>query len=94
MALSSRKKIDCFFCKITSKYDGGFYCLTCLKSFRTKYKLKEHEIVCKIHDYCYIDIPEKSLKYNHGEKAMKIPFIICADMESLLEKIDACHSNL
>ena len=26
------------------------------------------------------------LEYNHGEKSMKVPFIIYADMESLLEK--------
>ena len=34
-------------------------------------------------------MPEKNkiiLKYNHGEKSMKVPFIIYADMESLLEK--------
>ena len=30
------------------------------------------------------------LKYNHGEKSMKIPFIIYAETESLLEKIDTC----
>ena len=35
---------------------------------------------------------EKSiLKYNYGEKSMKIQFIICTDMESLLEKIDTCQ---
>ena len=28
----------------------------------------------------------KILKYNHGEKSMKAPFIIYADLESLLEK--------
>ena len=33
------------------------------------------------------------LKYNHGEKSMKAPFIIYADMEYLLEKINTCHSN-
>ena len=33
------------------------------------------------------------LKYNHGEKSMKIPFIIYADMECLVEKIDFCHNN-
>ena len=26
------------------------------------------------------------LKYNHRKKSMKVPFIIYADMESLLEK--------
>ena len=28
----------------------------------------------------------KILKYNHGEKPMKVPFIVYADLESLLEK--------
>ena len=35
----------------------------------------------------------KILKYNHGEKSMKFQFVICADLESLLEKMNACHSN-
>ena len=40
-------------------------------------------------------MPEEKiiLKYNHGERSMKIPFIIYASMESLLEKIDTCHNN-
>ena len=29
----------------------------------------------------------KILKYNHGEKSMKIPFIIYADLECFLEKM-------
>ena len=33
------------------------------------------------------------LKYNPGEKSMKVPFIIYADLESLLEKICTCHNN-
>ena len=33
------------------------------------------------------------LKYNHGEKSVKVPFIIYADMESLLGKISTCHNN-
>ena len=35
----------------------------------------------------------KILKYNHGEKSMKVPFIIYADIESFLEKISTCHNN-
>ena len=39
-------------------------------------------------------MPKKCiLKHNHGEKSIKIPFIIYADMDSLLEKIDTCHNN-
>ena len=35
----------------------------------------------------------KILKHNPGEKSMKVPFIIYADLESLLEKICTCHNN-
>ena len=32
----------------------------------------------------------KVLKFNHGEKSIKVLFIICADF---LEKISTCHNN-
>ena len=32
-------------------------------------------------------------KYNHGEKSMKVPFIIYADLECLLEKMSTCINN-
>ena len=35
----------------------------------------------------------KVLKYNHGEKSMKVPFIIYADLEPLLERMNTCHNN-
>ena len=35
----------------------------------------------------------KLLKYNHGEKSIKVPSIIYADLEPLLEKINTCHIN-
>ena len=36
----------------------------------------------------------KTLKYNRGEKSLKVLFIIYADLESLLEKIHSCQNNL
>ena len=35
----------------------------------------------------------KILQYKHGEKSMRAPFIIYADLESLLEKMSTCHDN-
>ena len=35
----------------------------------------------------------KILKHNHGEKSMKTPLIICADLEPLLEKMSTCNNN-
>ena len=76
--------------------NGNFYCLNCFCSYRTENKLKKHKKVCENHDYCYVEMPEednKILKYNQGEKSMKVPFIIHADLESLLEKMNTCHNN-
>ena len=39
------------------------------------------------------DEDNKILKYNPGEKSLKHPFTIYADLECLLEKIDVCHNN-
>ena len=35
----------------------------------------------------------KIIKYNKGEKYIKLPFIIYADLECLLEKISTCYKN-
>ena len=35
----------------------------------------------------------KILKHNLREKSMKAPFIIFADLESLLDEMSTCHNN-
>ena len=80
----------------TSKNNGDFYYVSCFHSFRTKNKLKKHQKVCENHDYCDAEMSEegnKILKYNHGEKSMKVQFIIYANLESLLEKMNTCHND-
>ena len=80
----------------TSKHNEDFHCLNCFHSYSTKEKLKKHRNACENHDYCYVEIPEKDhkiLKYNYGEKSMKVPFIIYADLETLLEKMSTCNNN-
>ena len=39
------------------------------------------------------DENNKILKYNPGEKSLKVLFIIYADLECLFEKIDTCSNN-
>ena len=90
------KSLSALFRGITSNHKGDFYCLNCFQSYTTENKLKKHKKVCENHDYCYVEMPEKDnkvLKYNYGEKSMKIPFIIYADLESLLEKMNTCHNS-
>ena len=35
----------------------------------------------------------KIIKYNQGEKSIKSPFIIYADLECLLKKMSTCYNN-
>ena len=81
---------------ITSNHDGDFYCLNCSRSYRTKNKLKAHEKICENRDYCHVEMPTKDnnvIKYNQGEKSIKLPFVVYADLECLLEKMSTCYNN-
>ena len=82
---------------ITSNHKEDFYCLNCFHSYRTKNKLEAHKEICENHDYCHVEMPNednKIIKYNQGEKSIKLQFIIYADLECLLEKISTCNNNL
>ena len=82
---------------IHSKQDGDYYCFNCFYPLTTEKALKKQEHVCKDHDYCYIEMPDKDnniLKYNPGEKIQRVPFIIYANLESLLENVSICQNDL
>ena len=81
---------------ITANNNGDFYCLGCLHSFRTDNALKRHERLCDNNDYCHVEMStkdNKTLKYNHSEKSLKVPFTIYADLECLLIKEQSCQNK-
>ena len=83
------KSFSALFRKITGNNNEDLYCLNCFPSYTTKNKLKKHKKVCGNHDYCYVEMPEednKTLKYHQGEKSVKAPFIIYADLSLYLKK--------
>ena len=81
---------------ITSNHNGDFDCLNCCHTYRADNKLKKPENICNEHDYCYSEITTQDNKiseYNHGERSLKVPFIIYFDLESLLPKMGSCQNN-
>ena len=81
---------------VTGNNNGDFYCLNCFHVYRTENKLKTQKKISENHDYCHVEMPNEDNKiiiYNQGEKSIKSPFIIYADLECLLEKIDTCYNN-
>ena len=90
------KSVSKLFRGITANHNGDFHCLSCLHSFRTYNVLKKHERLCENNDFCCVEMPtkfNKILKYNHGEKSLKTPFVIYADLECLLIKQQSCQNN-
>ena len=82
---------------LKSKHNGDFYCLNCFRAYTAKIKLERHKKVCENHNYCCVEMPNEDnqiSKHSHGEKSMEAPFIIYADLESLLKKMSKCYDSL
>ena len=90
------KSLSKLFRGIASNNHRDFYCLNCLHSFRTYNVLKIHERICEKDKYCEVLMPtecNKILKYNYGEKSLRVPFVIYADLECLLLKQQSSQNN-
>ena len=81
---------------ITSNHNGDFLCFNCFHSHITKKKLKKHEKIRKDHDFCNIKMLDENnriLSYISGQKSLKVPFTIYADLECLFQNIELCQNN-
>ena len=81
---------------IAGNNNGDSHCLNCFCSYTTDNKLEKLKNVYKNHDYCYVEMykeDNKISKCNHGEKSMKVPFIVYVDLESLFKKMSTCCNN-
>ena len=90
------KKLSALLRGKTSKHHGDFYCLNCFHSFATENKRQSHKRVCENKDFCNIINSSKNTKilhFNQYQKSDKATFIIYADFECIIEKIDGCKNN-
>ena len=90
------KSISGLLIRITSNHNEDFYCLNCFHAYTTEKKLRKHERICNDHDFCnlkMLDEDNKILKYISGEKSLKVPFTIYAELECLIRKINTCSNN-
>ena len=90
------KKLSPLLRGTTSKHHVEFYCLNCLHSFTTGKNPESHKKVCENKDFCNVIMPSKDtkiLEFNQYQKSDKAPFIIYADLECIIEKINGCKNN-
>ena len=81
---------------ITSNHKEDFYCLNCFCSYSTKTKLEDYKKICENHNCCHVEMPIKdnnTIKYHQGEKSIKLPFVVYADLECLLKKMSTCQNS-
>ena len=90
------KKLPTSLRGILWKNYSGFYCLNCLYSFAIENKREYHKKVGENKDFCnVVKLPEDTeiLEFNQYQKSDKASFIICADLECLIQKINGCKNN-
>ena len=78
------KSISGLLGRIISNHNGHFYYLNCFHPYTTNKRLRKHERICNDHEFCHLKMPDegnKILKYVSGEKPIRAPFIIYADLE-------------
>ena len=75
-----------------------FYCMRCLTRFTRAHMLVEHEKYCNGVNGrpTKIDMPEEGeniLAFQNHQKQMKAPYVIYADFEALVKKIQGCERD-
>ena len=81
--------------QLSKKEHKRHFCLQCLNSFSCGKSLTEHKEYCYAHKCVKIKMPEKGsqLFFKNFYKGQWVPFIIYADMESLLTPIQSCDPS-
>ena len=72
-----------------------YFCGNCLNGFRTEKSKDEHYEYCSSNESVKTEMPEKNpiVRYSNGQHQFKVPFIMYANFESILEPIQGVKNN-
>ena len=75
--------------KNSNHKEAQHFCMNCLQGFREKRLRDEHVGYCKNNEAVQIEMPyhKPTVQYSNGQFQFKVPFIMYADFESILEPI-------
>ena len=70
-------------------------CLNCFNGYQTKQALDKHKEYCYNNECVKVVMPEKGtyLRFKNFLHSEKFPFVVYADMESLIKNMDNCDPN-
>ena len=72
------------------------FCTNCLQSFKEKKSRDEHLVYCPNNEAVRIEMPNKDpiVKYSDGQYQFKVPFMMYADFESILNQFKELVTTL
>lgn len=79
---------------VNKKHHGQtFVCSFCLHSFYKKENHEKHELECSIHTPVRMELSKDPVRFKNYQKQIRHPFVIYADFESTLKKIDSVQPD-
>ena len=81
--------------QVSAHKEGTHICFRCLNPFWSHKSLEKHWEYCRNHEAVKINMPKEGtiLRFKHHERSEKLPFIIYADTEALIKKMQNCDPN-
>ena len=66
-----------------------YFCNNCLQGFEQESSRDEHQVYCEDNETVRVEMPGKgsTVEFLDGQNQFKVPFIMYADFESILEPI-------
>ena len=79
----------------TKHKEREYFCMNCLQGFWEECSRDEHVGYCKDNELVRIEMPHKRpiVEYLYGQFQFKVPFIMYADFESILEPLQGPGNN-
>ena len=75
--------------------ESQHFCINCLQGFVEKQSRNEHLVYCRNNEAVRIEMPNRKpiVRYSDGQYQFKVPFMMYADFESILEPIQGASNN-
>ena len=67
------------------------FCMNCLQGFTQESSRDQHQVYCEDNESVRVEMPKQSstVEFKDGQNQFKVPFIMYADFESILEPMDS-----
>ena len=66
------------------------FCMNCLQGFTQEFSRDQHQVYCEDNESVRVEMPKQgsTVEFKDGQNQFRVPFIMYADFESILEPMD------